>query len=132
MVVDTLVPNTVLQMEALAGAAMIFMLVFFVVFVLVPIAGMWKIFTKAGKPGWAAIVPIYNLYVMLQIVGRPGWWIVLMIVPVINIIVGILVLLDLAKAFGKSGAYAIGMFFLPFIFLPMLGFGSSRYQGAPN
>ena len=132
MVLSNLLPDTVLQMDALLGGAFIFFLIFFVVFVLIPIAGMWKIFTKAGKPGWAAIVPIYNIIVMLQIVGRPVWWLVLFIIPVINLIASILVLLDLASAFGKGGGYAIGMFFLPFIFIPMLGFGSARYQGAPN
>src|SRR5438105_12218673 len=53
------------------------------------IVAMWKVFTKAGQPGWASIIPIYNLYIWCKIVGRPGWWILLMLIPCVNIIVGI-------------------------------------------
>jgi hypothetical protein len=92
------------------------------------IASGWKIFTKAGKPGWAVIVPIYNIIVMLEIVGRPVWWILLLIIPFVNFIVGILVAVDLAKAFGKSVVFAVGLILLPFIFYPILGFGSATYS----
>ena len=127
--IGSTVSSTVLQMEALAGAFAGMTLVFFLVFVVVPIAGMWKIFTKAGKPGWAAIVPIYNLYVTLQIIDRPAWWLVLMIIPVVNFVIGFLVLLELAGVYGKGAGYAIGMFILPFVFIPLLGFGSAQYEG---
>jgi hypothetical protein len=93
------------------------------------IASMWVIFTKAGQPGWAAIIPIYNIVVLLQIVGRPVWWLVLMLIPFVGAIVGILVVIDLAKSFGKSVGFAIGFLFLPFIFAPMLAFGDARYGG---
>ena len=36
------------------------------------IVAMWKVFTKAGQPGWASLIPIYNLYIWCKIVGRPG------------------------------------------------------------
>lgn len=93
-------------------------------------AGWWKIFVKVGKPGWAAIVPIYNLIVVLQITDRPVWWFVLFLLPVVNLVVGIIVWIELARRFGKSAAFALGLFFLSFIFAPILGFGDARYQPA--
>lgn len=105
-----------------------FMLVWLVVMVVV-IAGMWKVFTKAGQPGWAAIVPIYNIIVLLQIAGKPVWWVILMLIPFVNFIVAILVCIAVAEKFGKSTAYGLGLAFLGIIFFPMLGFGDARYQG---
>ena len=95
----------------------------------VMIASIWKVFTKAGKPGWAAIVPIYNLVVLLEIVGRPIWWIVLFCLPCVNIFAMVMLALDLAKSFGKSTGFAIGMIVVPFICYPMLAFGDARYRG---
>jgi uncharacterized protein DUF5684 len=95
----------------------------------VVIAGMWKMFEKAGKPGWAAIIPIYNFIVLLEIVGKPLWWIVLFFLPCVNIVALILVALEVAKVFGKDTLFGIGLAFLPFIFYPVLGFGDARYQG---
>jgi hypothetical protein len=115
-----------------SGAAGVFMGVFGLIYlaiVVLMIASMWVIFTKAGQPGWAAIIPIYNIIVLLQIVGRPIWWFLLMMIPFVNFIVGILVVVDLAKSFGQSVGYAIGLLLLPFIFMPMLAFGDARYQG---
>jgi hypothetical protein len=93
------------------------------------IAAMWKVFTKAGQPGWASIIPIYNLYVWCKIVGRPWWWILLMLIPLVNIIVGIILCIDMAKSFGKGVGFGIGLILLPIIFFPILGFGSATYQG---
>jgi Family of unknown function (DUF5684) len=103
-------------------------LIYLAVIVLM-IASLWVIFTKAGQPGWAAIIPIYNIVVLLQIVGRPIWWIVLMLIPFVGIIIGIIVAIDLAKSFGKGAGFGIGFVFLSFIFAPMLAFGDARYQG---
>ena len=97
--------------------------------VVVIIAANWKIFTKAGKPGWASIIPIYNIIVFLEIIGRPAWWIILAIIPGVNLIFGILVSLDLAKSFGKSTGFAIGLILLGPIFLLILAFGDAEYQG---
>ena len=93
---------------------------------------LWKIFEKAGKPGWAAIVPIYNIIVLLEIVNKPVWWIVLMLVPLVNIVVAVLVYIELAKCFGKSAGFGIGMVFLGFIFLPMLAFSDAKYMDGEN
>src|SRR5438132_9296512 len=97
------------------------------VIILLLIAAMWKIFTKAGQPGWAAIVPIYNWIVWCKIVGRPAWWVLLLLIcfPIFYIILSI----DLAKSFGKGAGFAIGLILLPIIFFPILGFGSAQYQG---
>ena len=93
------------------------------------IASMWRIFAKAGKPGWAAIVPIYNVIVLLQVVNRPVWWIVLLLIPIVNLVICIMVYNDLAKAFGKGIGWTIGLLLLPFIFMPLLAFGSEAYVG---
>ena len=93
------------------------------------IVAMWKVFTKAGQPGWASIIPIYNLYIWCKIVGRPGWWILLMLIPFVNIIVGIILCIDMAKSFGKGVGFGIGLALLGIIFWPILGFGSAQYQG---
>ena len=116
----------------LGGLAILFSGIFFIFFLVIAavmIASMWKVFAKAGQPGWAAIVPIYNAIVLLQVVGKPLWWIVLFMIPLVNIVVGIMVAIDLAKSFGKGAGFGIGLMFLGFIFYPILGFGSARYLG---
>jgi hypothetical protein len=111
------------------GAAMgTGMLIVWCAFALLMIISMWKIFTKAGKPGWASIIPIYNIIVMLEIAGRPLWWFILMLIPFVNIIIWIIVLIDIAKRFGKGVGFAIGMLILPFIFFPILAFGDAQYH----
>ena len=98
-------------------------------FAILVIVAMWKVFTKADRPGWAAIIPIYNMYVWCKIVGRPGWWVILMLIPLVNIIVAIILCIDLAKSFGKGAGFGIGIALLGIIFLPILGFGSAQYKG---
>lgn len=95
--------------------------------IVLSIAGLWKTFDKAGKPGWAAIVPFYNIIVLLEIAGRPLWWIILLLIPCVGIVVAFIVAIDVAKNFGKDAAYGIGLVLLPFIFYPLLGFGDARY-----
>ncbi len=96
---------------------------------LIFIIANWKIFTKAGKPGWASIVPIYNIIVFFQIVKRPIWWIILMFIPFVNIVISIIVMLDLLKVFGKSGAlWVIGIIFFNPIATLMLAFGDAEYN----
>jgi len=92
------------------------------------IASYWRIFTKAGEYGWAAIIPIYNTYIILKIAGKPWWWLLLYLIPIVNLIVLIIVYVELAKRFGKGSGFAVGLIFLPFIFFPILGFGAAQYQ----
>ena len=96
-------------------------------FVVVIFAAMWRVFTKAGEPGWAAIIPIYNIIVMLRIAGMPLWWLLVMLIPLVNIIPGFMMPVKIAERFGKGMGFALGLIFLPFIFYPILGFGDARY-----
>jgi hypothetical protein len=100
-----------------------------VVWVVLVIAGYWKIFTKAGEAGWKSIIPIWDILILLKIVGRPWWWIILLLIPCVGFVVAILLMLDLAKSFGKGAGFAIGLILLHPIFGIILGFGDSRYQG---
>ncbi|MBK6727512.1 MAG: signal peptidase I [Xanthomonadales bacterium] len=108
--------------------ASIMMLVWLAVIVAI-LAGFWKVFVKAGQPGWACLVPIYNIVVMLQIVGRPIWWLVLLLIPIVSLVVMIIVSIDMAKSFGKGTGFGVGLALLGPIFYPMLGFGDAKYQG---
>jgi hypothetical protein len=100
------------------------------VFLLVSAVGFWKVFKKAGEPGWAALVPLYNCIVLLKIAGRPWWWLVLLIfVPLVNVVLWLIVSMDLAKAFGKNAVFCVfGLFLLPPIGLLILGLDKSQYQ----
>ncbi len=110
---------------ASAGAGIV--VIVYIAVIVFEIAALWQVFVKAGRPGWAAIIPFYNYYVLLKIVGRPGWWLILYFIPLVNIIVWIIVAIDLAKSFAKSTAFAVGLIFLAFIFIPILGFGPASY-----
>ncbi len=112
---------------ASSGGGAIISIVYLVVLILV-LAGIWKTFTKAGKPGWASIIPIYNVVVLLQIAEKPVWWILLFLIPIVNLVVSIMVMMAVAQKFGKGAGYGLGLAFLGFIFWPMLGFGSATYQ----
>jgi uncharacterized membrane protein YhaH (DUF805 family) len=118
------------------GIASIFVLICIVVVIFI-IAGLWKVFQKADKPGWAAVVPIYNIILLLQIAEKPVWWILLYflsIIPFVGfitvIVINILVGIGVAKNFGKSDGFGVGLGLLGFIFYPILGFGDAVYQ--PN
>ncbi len=100
--------------------------------VVLMIIGQWKVNEKGDQPGWWAIIPILNIYALLKIIGRPGWWLILFFIPFVNFIVWILMMLDLAKAFGRSALFGVGLMFLTGIFMIILGFGDDEYQGAPN
>ena len=104
-------------------------MLFYAVLILGTVIGMWAAFAKAGKPGWAAIVPIYNLIVLCELAGKPGWWALLCIIPCVNLVFLFLIMMGVAKAFGRDIGTAIGLFLLGFIFWPMLGFGDAKYQG---
>lgn len=116
-------------MSALFGALGTGVLIFYLVILVVMIAAYWKIFAKAGKPGWAAIVPIYNIIVLLEIVEKPVWWILLYLIPFVNIVIMIIIVHRLSLSFGQGVGVTIGLILLPFIFYPYLGFGSAQYVG---
>ena len=114
-----------------AGAAVggVFLLLYVALIVALIIA-LWKIFEKADKPGWASIIPVYNCWVLYDILwpGKALLYFILAFIPFVNVIIGIMAMLRLAKAFGKSVIFALGLIFLGPIFLLILGFGDSTYQ----
>lgn len=122
------------QTNSAAGAAVggvfaIVMLAVAVVFII----GMWKVFEKAGQPGWASLIPIYNTYILIKIAGRPGWWLLLMLIPLVNIVIFLLLSIDIAKAFGQSPVFGVVLLFLLCgIGYLVLGFGNYSYVGAPG
>ena len=96
---------------------------FFLLFVLLVIS-QWRIYQKAGEPGWACLVPIYNYIVLLRMIGKPMYWIFLLFIPLVNIYIAISVVHGLSKAFGKGAGFTLGLILLPFIFYPLLAFSS--------
>lgn len=113
-----------------AGAAIFgaLMIPFLIIWVIMIIAN-WKIFTKAGKPGWAAIIPIYNVIVLLEIVGKPVWWVVLFLIPCVNIVFAVWTINLLSKSFGQSEGFTVGLLLLGVVFFPILAFGNYQYLG---
>jgi hypothetical protein len=119
--------------------------------IIVVVVGNWRVYEKAGQPGWACIIPIYSTLVLLKIVGKPWWWLFLMILPVFGafsiVIVGpsigmILLFISyislvwiiwtlnmLSKSFGKSEGFTVGLVLLGCIFIPILGYGDAKYLG---
>lgn len=105
-------------------------MIFWLAIIVLLVASMWKVFEKAGEPGWASLIPVYNLIVMLRIAGKPLWWLILMFIPLVNLIAFILVGLATAERFGKGAGFGLGLTFLGFIFYPVLAFGDARYSRA--
>jgi len=112
---ETLITMLLLVVELIAAAMSIMV--------------MWTIYVRAGQPGWASIVPVYNMVVLMNIAGRPAWWFVLMLIPVVNFIIWFMVCMDLAVAFDRGIPFAAGLFFVPFIFFPIMAFGEKDYVG---
>ena len=104
-------------------------IIFIVAFVVFIIAAMWKVFEKAGQPGWAAIIPIYNIYIMTKIAGKPGIWTLFCIIPIVNYVFMIWLTNMISKSFGKDEGFTAGLILVGFIFWPILGFGSAKYLG---
>lgn len=102
---------------------------FYMAFAILMIVSYWKVFEKAGKPGWACLIPIYNIIVLLEIVGKPWYWLLFMLVPLLNVIFGIWALNLLMLSFGKNSGWTIGTIILPFVFIPLLGLGDANYEG---
>lgn len=110
---------------AILGTYMVVILIMAVVM----IVANWKIFTKAGKPGWASIIPFYSQYVLFEIAGMNGWMFLLLCIPFVNFIVMIMLYLNLAKAFGKSAGFAVGLILFNPIFTLILAFSKTEYVG---
>lgn len=96
------------------------------------VAGAWKMFEKAGQPGWGILVPIYNLLLIVRIAGSPDWMFVLLLIPFVNIVAHIFVSLELGKRFSKGPAFTIGLIFIPAVFYALIGFTSDEYTPPPS
>lgn len=97
------------------------------IFVVVNIVAVWKIFEKAGKPGWKSIIPVYNLIVIFDILGKPWWWILFLLIPGLHIIIPIWMIILLGERFGKSDLFIIGLQLFGFIMIPILAFSDAEY-----
>jgi hypothetical protein len=110
-------------------ALIIPIIIFAIMVTVIEIVGAWFMFEKAGEPGWAAIIPIYNYLIAIKIAGKQWWYILLLLIPVVNLVIYIIILNGLAKNFGKGTGFTVGLFFFRFIFIPILGFGNAVYSG---
>jgi len=120
-------------MGKISSAVLLVILVIVLVPLILCIVSQWKLFAKAGKPGWAIFVPIYSTLVLLEIIRKPWWWLLLMLIPVVNIVMTIWALNLFVKAFGKNEGYTVGVLLFPFIFMPLLAFDkNTHYIYAPS
>ena len=115
--------------DAVVGVLALAFFVLYLAILVFVIVALWKVFAKAGQPGWACLIPIFNIYIMTKIAGRPWWWLLLLFIPIVGFVIAIILLIDIAKSFGKGVGFAIGLILLPIVFMPILGFGTAQYQG---
>src|SRR5574344_2141789 len=111
------------------GGAMLVMWLIMLALGVVYLIGLWKVFSKAHYAGWESLIGGHNTFVQFVMSGIKGYWMFLLFIPFVNIAVLIWKDIELAKSFGKGVGFGIGMFFLPYIFVPILGFGKSEYVG---
>ncbi len=112
---------------------LVYLLIFFVAIALTffRYIYMWKLYKKVGRKPWTALVPVLSELMLVDICGKPWWWAIMMYLPGAQIVFGILMYLDLARAFNKSGAWAAGLYFLPFVFFPILAFSTDACYERP-
>lgn len=103
--------------------------VFYLAVMVLMVVSYWKLYAKAGKPGWAAIVPIYNLIVLCELVGKPTWFWLLLFVPFVNLYAIIVLIHGFALSFGKDTAWTVGLLLLGIVFFPLLAFSAAKYVG---
>jgi hypothetical protein len=106
---------------------MFFLWILYIAIIVLEVVAFWMLFAKAGKPGWAAIIPFYNIWVAWEVAGKPGWWLVFYFIPIVNIVFWIIWCLQIAPRFGQGTGFAVGIIFLPFIFVPIMAFDKSKY-----
>lgn len=125
-------PDVINTAVGIASGIFIVITIISIILSILTIIGMWKIFTKAGKPGWASLIPIYNIVVMLEVTKLPMWYIALFFIPFANIVALFLIYIELAHKFGKSTGFGVLTVFFSPICLPILGLGSSTYLDNSN
>ena len=107
---------------------MVILIVYLLVMIFLYIVPLWLVISKSGQPGVAIIVPIWNIIALCQAAGKPWWWLFLFMIPIANFVFGIMMLHGLSVNFGKTAGFTVGMVLLPFIFIPILGYGG-KYVG---
>lgn len=138
------------NMTGTVAAVLLFGILLYVIILVIMMVSGWKVFEKAKRPGWGFLVPYHNAVLMLEMAGKPGWWIVIPVyfsltfmLPLVGLILLVPALavfvvyyfiaaLAFAKAFGKSTGFGVLLALLPWIGLPMLGFGQAQYVGPPK
>ena len=141
-------PNTMIS--ATNTIAVVFLVIMCIVGLIVlaisifQIIGTWKIFKKAGQPGWAALIPIYNMYILCKVTGVNPYWVLILAlsgllsfipiigslaIAIVTIYATILIYVSLANSFGKDTGWVIGLVLLNPFFMFALGIGSSTYLG---
>ena len=98
-------------------------------FAFLMLASVWKVFEKSGRHGWEAFIPFYNLYALSKILGKSGWWMFLYFIPIVSTVAWIITAGQLSDKFGRGVGFAVGLFLLTPIFLPILAFGEAEYEG---
>jgi hypothetical protein len=118
---------------AVAGILMVIIAIVFAISLAlgaIMIISMWRLYTKAGRPGWASIVPFYNQIVMIKIIGRPLWWFAMMFVPFANIVFSVMIMLEFVKSYGKDTWFGVASLFFPYVIFPIMAFDKNiRYVG---
>ena len=107
--------------------AVLLLVLIYIGIIVLMITSVWKVFTKANQPGWAAIVPIYNIIIMLEVAKKPTWWVAMYFIPIANFIFMIMTLNGISKNFGKDEGFTVGMVLLGIVFWPILAFGNAQY-----
>jgi Family of unknown function (DUF5684) len=118
-------PPAAALLASILGIGALLPLLLFLVLVL---ASLWKVFVKAGEAGWKGIIPVYNIFVLVKIAGKPWWWFLLLFIPGVNIIIAVLLNIALAARFGQGAIFGLGLTFFGFIFFPVLAFGKAEYR----
>jgi len=109
------------------------LLIVYLALIVVMIAALWKVFTKAGEPGWASIIPFYNVYTEFKIAGMNPWLFLLLFIPIVNIVIAIMMAIKLGERFGKGGAWSFFLLVIfPIIGYLILGFGKDAYIPVPQ
>lgn len=124
--------NSTYEATGTLAAAFGTMFVILGIYTVISIIAMWKIFKKAGEPGWGSIIPFYASYIQFKIAFGNGWLFLLLLVPFVNCVMLILFAFKLASAFGKGIGFGFGLLFLPFVFQLILAFDSSKYVRNKN
>ena len=99
-------------------------------------AGLWKMFEKAGLPGWYALIPFYNIYKLCEITIGNGWYFLRLLwacIPFVGWIVALYYAFKIgeatAKSYGQDQGWAWGYLLISPVFYCITGFGNYDYYG---